>query len=164
MKQLICRHGHLAAVFLHNHTDGPHTEAMLGGIRLIGFRQTVGKGNRPGIAIVDQDREHPHPSAHGQADNALVGAVQPVHGVNGVVHRVAEQRINIAGRKKIKARPVDNAGKRDAQTLTEQTALGQEGVERFVPSLDGAVLDVDALFQLHQLLAGDLVRVVVALR
>ena len=106
---------------------------------------------RLGGAVLHADDQHAPLGPHLQADVAAV-RLQRGHRLDGVVQRVAEQRVHLAGLQEVQLCTVGDVIQLDAAALAHDGALRQQHVQRLVAGLDRGAVDIHRLFQLVQLL------------
>lgn len=104
------------------------------GVPFGGLGQAVHKVQRLGGAVLHADEQHAPLGPHLQADVAAV-RLQRGHRLDGVVQRVAEQRVHLAGLQEVQLCTVGDVIQLDAAALAHDGALASSTSNVSLPVL-----------------------------
>ena len=95
------------------------------------------------VEVLDMDARAAHGAPDDERDRAASGVCELAGGLDGVVERVAEERIEVRRRHVAERLPVRGARERDPACLADQAFLGKDRVERLVARLYAGVVEPD---------------------
>lgn len=136
--------------------DAAGAIAMAGSIPFQGFRQGAVQTQVAGKIVGFLDPQLPAVRAADERDDSKFRLRQFAHSLHGVVHYVAEQRIDLYGCQKVQEASVCHAGKADTVPLAGHGFFAQNHIQHLVAGFDAGIVKLNGGAQRLCLFGGKL--------